>query len=199
MKEIRYLTNDKGRQIAAVVPIDTWNKLSSKYRKLKNQIADEEDVAPPKLGKGKKSLFIVRESSIHGKGVFAAADIKKGSPIIEYKGQHISQDEANELYGEDNDGHHHTVLFTIDDDYVIDANSKGNDARFINHSCDPNCEAMQYGQRIFIEAIKNIKKDEELTYDYHLQVDKPHTKSKLKQYVCHCGSKNCRGTQVELE
>jgi uncharacterized protein len=119
-------------------------------------------------------------------------------PVIEYKGEHISQDLANERYAETEGVHHHTVLFTIDDDNVIDANSKGNAARFINHSCDPNCEAIQYGKRIFIESIRDIRKGEELTYDYHLQVDKPHTKKKLQMYVCHCGSKKCRGTQVDL-
>ena len=201
MKDIRYLTDDKGKKVAAVVPVDKWKKLRDKYKKLKKQPAEEEelvDADPPKISKRKKPLFVVKESAIHGRGVFAATNIKKGTAVIEYKGQYISQDEANERYGDENGIHHHTVLFTIDDDTVIDANSKGNEARFINHSCAPNCEAIQYGKRIFIESIKDIKKGAELTYDYHLQVDKPHTKKKMQQYVCHCGAKKCRGTQVDL-
>lgn len=195
-KTITYLTDSAGKKIAAVVPIDEWKKLREYHLRLKKQEAEEEDI--PKLAKGRKKLFVVKESPIHGRGVFAAADIRKGTPVIEYKGQHITQDEANERYGEDGGKHHHTVLFTIDDDMVIDASKHGNAARFINHSCDPNCEAVQYGRRIFIEAIRNIPKGAELLYDYHLQVDKPHTKKKMQQYVCHCGSKKCRGTQVDI-
>lgn len=201
MKNIRFLTDSKGKQVAAVVPIDSWNKLNAKYQKLKKRKEEEEleEVDPPEIESRKKQLFVVKESVIHGKGVFAASDIRKGTPIIEYKGEHISDEEASARYTDDNGVHHHTVLFSIDNDMVIDAQTNGNDARFINHSCDPNCEAVQYGKdRIFIEAIKNMKKGQELTYDYHLQVDKPHTKKKMQQYVCHCGSKNCRGTQAEI-
>jgi SET domain-containing protein len=201
MKDLRYITDAKGKHVAAVVPIDAWKKLNDKYNDLrkKRTEADTEDVDPPKIKKRKKPLFVVKESGIHGRGVFATKDIKKGKPVIEYQGEHISQEIANERFEEKDDVHHHTVLFTIDDDTVIDASSKGNEARFINHSCDPNCEAIQYGRRIFIESLRPIKKGEELTYDYHLQVDKPHTKKKLQQYVCHCGAKNCRGTQVDLD
>ena len=195
MADIRFITNSKGEKVAAVIPMKDWKLLKASYRKLK---AEEEDSAEaPKL-KGKKALYIVRESPIHGRGVFAATKIKKGTPIIEYKGKHISSDEADQLASDDESGHHFTVLFSIDDDTVIDASQKGNDARFINHACDPNCEAVQYGRRVFIEAIKDIPEGAELTYDYHLQVEKPHTKKKLAQYVCHCGSKKCRGTQVDL-
>jgi SET domain-containing protein len=197
MTNIRYITNAEGRKISAIVPIEDWKQLKKAYRDIRQEEEDAPD--PPKVGKGKKALYVVQESPIHGKGVFAAKEIRKGTAIIEYKGQHISQDEANERYGEDDKGHHHTVLFTIDEDMVIDARHKGNAAKYINHSCDPNCEAVQYGDRIFIEAIRNIEVGEELAYDYHLQVDKPLTKKKMQQYVCHCGSKNCRGTQVDLE
>ena len=197
MKEITFLTNKKGDKVAAVVPIEDWKKLKSAYRKLREE--EETYAEPPKIGKGKKALYVVQESPIHGKGVFASAAIQKGTPIIEYQGKHISSDEADALASDDESGHHFTVLFSIDDDTVIDASQKGNDARFINHACDPNCEAVQYGQRVFIEAIKDIPKGTELTYDYHLQVEKPHTKKKLAQYVCHCGSKKCRGTQVDLD
>ena len=201
MKDIRFLTDDKGRKVAAVVPITSWKKLNDKYRKLKKLYAKEEEVVdadPPKISNRKKPLFVVKDSPIHGRGVFASKNIRKGTPVIEYKGELITEDEANTRYGEDDGIHHHTVLFSVDDDSVIDANSKGNEARFINHACDPNCEAVQYGRRVFIEAIHNIKKGEELTYDYHLQVEKPHTKKTIQLYACHCGSKNCRGTQIDV-
>jgi uncharacterized protein len=196
MKDVQYITNRKGKILAAIVPIDIWKSIPGKH---KQNTAEDDDVKPPKIAKRKHPFYIVQESPIHGRGVFATRDIKKGQAVIEYKGQYISQDEANDRYGEDDGQHHHTVLFTIDDDTVIDANKKGNDARYINHSCDPNCEAVQYGRRICIEAIRNIPEGQELTYDYHLQVDKPHTKKKMMQYACHCGSKNCRGTQVDVE
>ena len=196
MKEVTYLTGSNGKKVAAVVPIEDWKQLKPHYRTLKKD--EEEEKNAPVIGNRKKPLFVVRKSKIHGRGVFAATNIKKGTPIIEYKGKLISQDEADNMAADDDNGHHHTVLFSVDDDMVIDASRKGNEARFINHSCDPNCETIQYGRRIFIEAIRNIKKDEELSYDYHLQVEKPHTKKKLSQYVCHCGAKNCRGTQVDL-
>jgi SET domain-containing protein len=199
MTKIRYITDAEGKKVSAIVPIDEWKLLKAAYRKIRDRDTNDEYETPPKVGKGKKALYVVQESPIHGRGVFAVKQIRKGTAVIEYKGQHISQDEANERYAEDDNGHHHTVLFTIDDDTVIDARRKGNAAKYINHSCDPNCEAVQYGDRIFIEALRNIAKGEELAYDYHLQVDKPHTKKKLQQYVCHCGSENCRGTQVDLE
>lgn len=200
MKNVKYITDTKGQKTEVIVPIDAWKKLNTKYNKLRKKFQEQEDddPKPPKIKKRKKPLFVVKESGIHGRGVFAAKDIRKGKPVIEYKGEHISQDVANERFEEKDGEHHHTVLFTIDDDTVIDASSKGNEARFINHSCDPNCEAIQYGRRIFIESVRDIKKGEELTYDYHLQVDKPHTKKKLALYACHCGAKNCRGTQVDL-
>ena len=197
MTDITFITDKRGEKVAAVVPIKDWKKLKKTYRKIKKDEAEEEDI--PEVDEGENALFYVEDSPIHGKGVFAKRKIKKGTPIIEYKGKRISSDDADEEFGDNQDGEHYfTVLFSVDDE-VIDASIGGNDARFINHSCDPNCEAIQYGSRIFIEAIRDIKKDEELAYDYHLQVEKPHTKKKLKQYACHCGSKKCRGTQVELD
>lgn len=196
MADIWFLTNKKGEKIAAVVPIEDWRQLKPHYRILKED--EEEELAAPKLEQRKKPLFVVKQSPIHGRGVFAATKIRKGTPVIEYKGQLISEDDADTRYSDEQDGHHHTVLFSVDDDMVIDASKKGNEAKYINHSCDPNCEAVQYGRRVFIEAIRDIKKGEELSYDYHLQVEKPHTKKKLAQYVCYCGAKNCRGTQVDL-
>ncbi len=202
MKDIRYLTDKKGEKIAAVVPIGTWRLLENTYDKLKKDNREEDtwDDAdlPPLPAKG-KSLIRVKNSPIHGRGVFATAAIKKGTAIVEYSGEHITHDTANERYGSRDNGHEHTFLFTIDNEMVIDASVGGNAAKYINHSCDPNCETVQYGQRVLVEAIRDIRKDEELTYDYHLQVEKPHTKKKLRRYACFCGSPKCRGTQVDTE
>ena len=138
---------------------------------------------------------IVRTSKIHGKGVFARRPIRKGTKVIEYTGDIISVDKANKVGVETIDGHTHTMLFTVDDDRVINGNT-GGDAKYINHSCSPNCEAVQYGDKIFIESLRSIPKGEELTYDYHLEVDGKITDKVVKEYACFCGSPNCRGTQI---
>ncbi|MEO6130936.1 MAG: SET domain-containing protein-lysine N-methyltransferase [Saprospiraceae bacterium] len=138
----------------------------------------------------------VRNSKIHGKGVFAKRPIRKGTKVIEYTGEIISVKEADEIGIQQDGGHSHTMLFTIDDDRVIYGNT-GGDAKYINHSCDPNCEAVQYGDKIFIESLRAIPQGQELTYDYHLVVDGKITNEVKKEYACFCGSVNCRGTQID--
>ena len=136
----------------------------------------------------------VRRSGVHGKGVFALRPIKKGERIVEYKGEIVSWKKASSRAAhEDPD---HTFLFGLDDERVIDANVGGNSARFINHSCDPNCETEQVGDRVFIEALRDIKAGEELSYDYQLTLDEPHTAKAKRQHACHCGSPACRGTML---
>lgn len=144
----------------------------------------------------KKLKYEVRESKVHGRGVFATKDIKKGKKIIEYTGAIISWEEANRRFN-DTSGHSHTMFFGIDDDRVIDGNDGGNEARFINHSCAPNCKSKNKEGRIFIYSRKNIKKGDELFYDYKLDIEEPITKKILKKYACFCGSKKCRGTQLD--
>ncbi|MEP6646362.1 MAG: SET domain-containing protein-lysine N-methyltransferase [Saprospiraceae bacterium] len=139
---------------------------------------------------------IVRNSKIHGKGVFAKRPIRKGTKVIEYTGDIISTDEADIVGAQEEGGHSHTMLFTVDDDRVINGNT-GGDAKYINHSCDPNCEAVQYGDKVFIEALRSIPKGQELVYDYHLQVDGKITDKVKKEYACFCGSPDCRGTQID--
>lgn len=146
----------------------------------------------------KEPYYIVRNSKIHGKGVFAKRPIRKGTKVVEYTGTIVSREEADEIGTSNVSGHTHTMLFTIDDDRVIDGNV-GGDARFINHGCDPNCEAVQYDDKIFIESIRSVKKGEELTYDYHLQVPGKITDKVKEEYVCYCGSPKCRGTQIAQE
>lgn len=146
----------------------------------------------------KKPLFEVRNSRIQGKGAFALRRIRKGQRIIEYIGERIGPEEEARRYDEDKMERHHTFLFGIDDTVTIDAAVDGNDARFINHSCDPNCEAVQEDKRIFIEATINIQPGTELTYDYNFQVDGKVTRKLLNFYVCRCGSKKCRGTILRV-
>jgi uncharacterized protein len=136
----------------------------------------------------------VRESSIQGKGAFALRHIRKGTRLIEYVGQRISWRTADKRYDDDKMGRHHTFLFTVDDKTCIDAAVNGNDARFLNHSCDGNCEAITDRKRIFIEARKNIRAGEELLYDYQYERTEDHTEEDEKFYACRCGSPNCRGT-----
>lgn len=139
--------------------------------------------------------YAVRNSKIHGRGVFAKKPIRKGTRIIEYTGPIVSTEEADVIGVQNENGHSHTMLFEIDKDRVINGN-EGGDARYLNHGCDPNCETVQDGDRIFIEALRSIKQGEELCYDYHLQVPGKISDKVKKEYACFCGSPLCRGTQI---
>ena len=138
--------------------------------------------------------FELRRSAIQGRGAFATRRIRPGARIIEYLGEHISRDEGDRRYDDEHMGRHHTFLFALDDGSVIDAAVRGNEARFINHSCDPNCQAIEEDGRIFIEAIRNIQPGTELTYDYAYERTDDHTDEDEALYVCRCGAPNCRGT-----
>ena len=138
--------------------------------------------------------FELRSSPIHGQGVFAVRRIRKGTRLIEYIGERIAPETADLRYDDDAMTIPHTFLFTVDAHTVIDAAVGGNEARFINHSCNPNCEAVDDDGRIFIEAIRNIRPGEELTYDYHLERDGRWRKEWAERYACRCGAPNCRGT-----
>ncbi|UZG44767.1 SET domain-containing protein [Caldimonas thermodepolymerans] len=138
----------------------------------------------------------VRRSGVHGKGVFAVAPITAGETIIEYKGEVITWDEALRRHPHDPDDPHHTFYFHIDDQHVIDAKYGGNAARWINHACDPNCEADEVDGRVFIKALRDIQPGEELFYDYGLIIDERYTPKLKKQYACRCGSPKCRGTML---
>ena len=119
--------------------------------------------------------FELRSSEIQGTGAFAIRTIRKGTRIIEYLGQRISWRTADKRYDDEKMSRHHTFLFTVDDKTVIDAAVSGNDARFLNHSCDPNCEAINDRKRIFIEAAKTIPAGTELVYDYQYERTDDHT------------------------
>jgi SET domain-containing protein len=139
--------------------------------------------------------FELRTSPIQGTGAFATTDIKKGTRLIEYVGEKISHEEADRRYDDEKMKRHHTFLFTLDDNWIIDAAVGGNEAMYINHSCDPNCEAVIVGgKRIYIEAKKNIPEGTELVYDYQYERRDDHTAEDEKFYACRCGSPKCRGS-----
>jgi SET domain-containing protein len=144
--------------------------------------------------KADKRRVQVRRSGVHGKGVFALRPIRAGETVIEYVGERITWKEALRRHPHDPAQPNHTFYFHIDDEHVIDANVGGNAARWINHACDTNCEADEVDGRIFIKAVRDVHPGEELFYDYGLVIDERLTPKLKKEYPCHCGSANCRGT-----
>lgn len=142
-----------------------------------------------------KPPFEVSHSHIHGLGAFATRRIPKGTRIIEYEGERITAKEGDARY-ENAPPDSIILLFVVDKRTVIDAGVGGNDARFINHSCDPNCEPEIERGHIYIDAIKDISAGEELTYDYNLTREGDGTDVD-EEYACHCGSTNCRHTMLE--
>lgn len=145
----------------------------------------------------------VRRSPIHGNGVFAAQDLPAESPVIEYRGTRLKHAKADSRYaGNAETGH--TFLFTLNDQYVIDANQGGNAARWINHSCAPNCQAFLIEHkgrdrkldRVVIETLRPVMAGEELSYNYAITLDERHTPRLKKLWACFCGASNCTGTML---
>lgn len=136
--------------------------------------------------------------------MFAAIDLAAGQKVIEYKGKRITHAQADRLYDDSLDTGH-TFLFTLNDKYIVDANQDGNSARWINHSCRPNCEAMihvdingdERKDRVWIETLKPIKAGQELTYNYGIVLEVPHTKRMKQVWACRCGARNCTGTMLQ--
>ena len=149
-------------------------------------------IAAPTPAAGRR--IQTRRSGVHGRGVFALQDIAEGEVIIEYTGQVISWQEAQERHPHDPKQPNHTFYFHVDEDRVIDAKVGGNSARWINHSCAPNCEADEQDGRVFIKALRNIASGEELNYDYGLIIDERYTNKLKAEYPCWCGADTCRGT-----
>lgn len=136
--------------------------------------------------------FAVRNSGIHGKGVFALTRIPAGTRLIEYTGERLTEAEVDRRYAKDDSPH--TFLFALDDGMVIDATEGGNSARWINHSCAPNCEAVDDGDRIYIETLRAIRPGEELSYNYRIELEERHTPKLKRLYQCRCGARRCKGT-----
>jgi uncharacterized protein len=145
----------------------------------------------------RKPLLEVRHSRIHGYGVFALRRIRKGSTVIEYLGDRVSHAQADERYADKDPKDGHTFLFTVDAKTVIDAGVNGNEARFVNHGCDPNCQTVNTNRRIFIEALRTIQPGEELAYDYQIGRDDDDAADVDAVFACRCGAKSCRGSMLE--
>ncbi len=140
-------------------------------------------------------LFAILPSPIAGSGAFALQIIPAHKRLIEYTGERVSHEVADARYDdEEAKGNTHTVLFALDDRIVIDAGVGGNEARFFNHSCDPNCTSRVVRRRVYLETLREIMPGEELTYDYEIPNEGETEKTAREKYPCHCGAPNCRGT-----
>lgn len=169
--------------------------MNSMYRMKKTaQASSAKKPAPPAVAKGRR--LQVRRSGVHGKGVFALQAIPAGEVLIEYVGEIIGWPEALRRHPHDPSDPNHTFYFSIDDDHVIDANVGGNASRWINHACEPNCQADEQDGRVFIKALRDLQPGEELFYDYGLIIDERYTPKLKKQYECRCGSPACRRTML---
>ena len=141
----------------------------------------------------KNKLYVIKNSKIHGKGVYARIDIKKRTKIIEYVGEKLTKKQgdvrAQEQYNlsKKNKNMGSVYVFELDNKYDIDGYVSWNPARLINHSCDSNCKYKMINKGIWIVARKDIKKGEEITYDYGYDLED------YKDHPCKCGSKNCIG------
>jgi len=141
-------------------------------------------------------LFEVRRSAVHGMGAFALRRIRKGTRIIEYLGERVSHREADRRYESKDANDAHTFLFIVDSRTVIDAGVDGNEARFLNHSCNPNCESVIENRRVYIEALRTIEPGEEMTYDYQIQREEDDPPGIEEVFACRCGFPQCRGTML---
>jgi SET domain-containing protein len=141
--------------------------------------------------------FEIRDSPIAGRGAFALRRIARGERLAEYVGERITHSEADRRYDDDSMGEHHTFLFTVSSRTVIDATVEGNDSRYINHSCDPDCESEVVRGRVYILALREIAAGDELHYDYAYQRDGTESEAEEGQYRCRCGTHRCRGSIME--
>ena len=152
-----------------------------------------------KLWERAQSEFVeVRQSPIHGAGVYAAQDIPAEAQIIEYVGEYINKEESEsrawDQYAKHEENNEAAVyIFNLDEKWDLDGNLPWNDARLINHSCEPNCEALTERHQIFIYALRDIKKGEELFFDYGFDLES------YEDHPCLCGSENCVGYIVSQD
>ena len=130
-------------------------------------------------------------------GAYSKDGLRKGETVIEYRGKRMTWDEACEQPASDESDPYHTFLFSLDDGRVIDAAIGGNAARWINHSCAPNCETYEDDRgRVYVAARRKIRPGEELSYDYRLEIEGKVGKRMRKAYACRCGARRCRGTML---
>lgn len=150
----------------------------------------------PAAPRRKSPIYVIKGSRIHGKGAFATQKIAAGSLVTEYKGERITAKQALQRHGRNQENPYHTFFFSLEDGRLIDGASGGNNARWINHACAHNCQAVEEEGRVFIYALRDIKPGEELGYDYGLIVEERHTAAIKKAYECRCGAPNCRKTML---
>src|SRR5580693_3866166 len=148
------------------------------------------------MKRARTPLFEVRHSPIHGYGVFALRRIRKGTTVAEYLGDRVSHEEADARYDDKDPNDNHTFLFTVDSRTVIDGGVGGNEARYINHGCDPNCTSTAEKKRIYVEAIRTIQPGEELAYDYQIERDPEDPPNVDEIFACRCGAAKCRGSML---
>jgi len=142
-----------------------------------------------------RDFTVVKTSQVHGKGVFAKNTIPKGTRIFEYAGERVQKvnlaaDLANGLTSL-------VYVMNLNETYAVDGERGGNDSRFINHSCDPNCEVLYFSGTPYIYAIQAIPEGDELNFDYKYgsEADMEFTfEQKREWFPCNCGATNCRGT-----
>jgi SET domain-containing protein len=156
-------------------------------------------VSPTVLPFQRAAAIVVKHSAVHGNGVFAARKIPAGSLVVEYEGKRITEKQAARRKPTDPDNPFHTFYFSLEDGRLIDGADQGNEARWINHCCEPNCEAREEEGRIFIYALRDLEPDEELNYDYGLIVEERHTAAVKRNYECRCGAPTCRHTMLALK
>jgi len=176
--------------------VATKTKTKMKRKAKRKAAAKPLAAGAAKLAAKAAQLIKVRKSRVHGMGVFALKRIRKGTRIIEYVGDRISHARANRRYDDHDENDNHTFLFAVDRNVVIDATVDGNDSRFINHSCDPNCESNIENRRVFVDAIKTIEVGAELSYDYQIGRERDDPPNVDQIYACRCGAKDCRGTML---
>lgn len=153
--------------------------------------------APKSAAKpARAAAYEVRQSPVHGRGVFALRPIAAGERIIEYRGERITWDDATRRAAERGGPINHTFYFSLADGNVIDGGRRGNDARWINHACEPNCEAYEDDGRVYIHALRDIDAGEELNYNYALIYDERHTPALKRLFACRCGTPACTGTML---
>lgn len=151
----------------------------------------------PSRPAGKQPHHILQTSGVHGKGLFARRKIPAGHCIIEYRGERIDWAEAERRAQAKGSPVNHTFYFSLHDGRVIDGGSRGNDARFINHACEPNCEAIEHEDgRVFIYSLRDIERGEELSYNYALIYEGRHTPAIKRAFACRCGTPGCTGTYL---
>jgi hypothetical protein len=191
-------SDSKKKRRVSDLPDDASDRGKKKSKK-RDPLSTKGNTAPKGRSQEKPTAeerIEVRQSGVHGRGVFAIAAIAAGERVIEYKGERISWKEALRRHPHDPNDPNHTFYFSLESGDAIDAKYEGNDARWINHACTPNCEAKEKKGRVFIHARRDIASGEELFYDYGLVIEGKITRKLKKDFACHCGSPECRGTML---